>query len=190
VGESPPDNHSEAAVAMRRTFSRTAFAVAGSRGRFHVRDLMGRRLAMTDAELVAGFEAATLPAASFSHVEHVRVAWWYLTQHPFPEALARFCEALRRFAAANGAVDRYHETITVAYVLLIAERLETMRGQPWPAFAAAHPELLVWKPSLLAQYYTEELLQSPRARRVFVMPDRTPAPVGAPPIGSPTRADQ
>jgi hypothetical protein len=129
---------------------------------------------LTDEELVRGFETATLPAGSFTHVEHVRVAWWYLTRHPFPEALARFCAALRRFAAANGAGDRYHETITVAYVLLIAERLDTMRAQPWSAFVAAHPELLVWKPSILKQYYSDETLQSPQARRVFVMPDRVP----------------
>ena len=136
---------------------------------------------MTDEELVHGFETATLPAAALSHVEHVRVAWWYLTQHAFPEALARFCDALRRFAAANGVRDRYHETITVAYVLLIAERLDAMRGEPWSAFAAAHPELLSWNPSVLSQYYSEEVLQSPRARRVFVMPDR----VAVPAIGGP-----
>ena len=133
---------------------------------------------MTDEELVAGFETATLPAGAFTHVEHVRVAWWYLTQHPFPEALARFCDALRRFAAANGAADRYHETITFAYVLLIAERLDALRGQPWPAFAATYPELLSWKPSILSQYYSEETLQSARARRVFVMPDRILVPAG------------
>jgi hypothetical protein len=127
---------------------------------------------MTDEDLVAGFEAATLPAGSFSHVEHVRVAWWYLSRHPLPEALARFCGALQRFAAAHGAADRYHETITVAYLLLIAERLDAMHGQPWTAFAAAHPELLTWKPSILVRYYTEETLQSERARRVFVMPDQ------------------
>ena len=133
---------------------------------------------MTDEELVRRFETATLPAAAFSHVDHVRVAWCYLTRHAFPDALARFCDALRRFAAVHGVADRYHETITVAYVLLIAERLDAMRGQPWSAFAAAHPELLSWKPSILSQYYSDETLQSPRARRVFVMPDRAPVAIG------------
>jgi hypothetical protein len=32
--------------------------------------------------------------------------------------------------------------------------------QTWTEFAAAHPELLAWKPSILDRYYSEELLRS------------------------------
>src|SRR5688500_14849507 len=79
--------------------------------------------AMTDDELVQAFEAATLPPDLFSHAAHVRVAWWYLRRYSLPEGLLRFTAALRGFAAANGAPDRYHETVTVGYFLLIADRL-------------------------------------------------------------------
>lgn len=44
----------------------------------------------------------------------------------------------------------YHETITVAFVLIIAERLGDARDLAWTDFAASNPDLLVWKPSVLA----------------------------------------
>jgi hypothetical protein len=75
---------------------------------------------MQDDELVRAFESAELPAEQFSHAAHVRVAWCYLRRAPLPEALARFIASLQRFAAAHGASGKYHETVTVAYVLLIA----------------------------------------------------------------------
>ena len=131
---------------------------------------------MTDDELVAGFESTQLPAEQFGHAEHVRVAWWYLRHFPLGEALTRFCAALRRFATAKGKPDRYHETITVAYMLLIAERLDDCRGATWTEFQAANPELLAREPSILARYYPPEVLASDRARRVFVMPPSRPEP--------------
>ncbi len=127
---------------------------------------------MTDDELIAGFESADLPGEQFSHVEHVRAAWWYLERHSFSEALGRFCTAIRRFAAAQGKPDRYHETITVAYMLLIAERLDGARHLTWTEFAHRNGDLLERQPSILARYYTDATLTSDRARRVFVMPDR------------------
>ena len=126
---------------------------------------------MTDQELVARFESTELPGDQFTHTAHVRVAWWYLTQASLPEALLRFATALQRFAAAKGATGKYHETVTVAYMLVLAERLDATRGLSWSEFAAANPDLFD-KPSMLARYYRDETLASDRARRSFVMPNR------------------
>lgn len=128
---------------------------------------------MTDEALMQAFEAGQVPAEGFHHVQHVRVAWNYLRVLPLPEALARFCAGLRQFAAAQGATGLYHETISVAFVLIINERMSrTGRDGSWSRFAEAHPDLLAWKPSVLDLYYTPDTLASPHARRVFVMPDR------------------
>ncbi|MGE0462608.1 MAG: hypothetical protein AB7Q16_14665 [Vicinamibacterales bacterium] len=128
---------------------------------------------MTDEELMHAFEAAQVPEGGFHHAQHVRVAWNYLRAHPLPEALGRFCAGLKRFAEAQGATGLYHETITVAYLLLINERWAgSDPATTWEAFAASHPDLLAWRPSLLDRLYAPETLASPRARRVFVMPDR------------------
>jgi hypothetical protein len=130
---------------------------------------------MTDDELIGAFESAALPADEFPHAAHVRVAWCYLNRVPLLLALARFRSALQRFAAAQGKPDRYHETITIAYMLLIAERLGHARGASWEQFASANPDLLTWNPSILSRFYTDEVLSSERARGVFVLPNLDPS---------------
>lgn len=128
---------------------------------------------MTDEELVAAFESVQLSAERFSHAEHVRVAWWYLGRYSLPSAVVRFATALRRFAAAHGAAGKYHETVTVAWMLIIADRLRGSGASSWDAFAAANADLLVRTPSVLSRYYTDETLASERARQQFVLPDRS-----------------
>jgi hypothetical protein len=128
---------------------------------------------MTDDELLADFEAGREPEGGFHHREHLRVAWLYLRRDPWTVALGRFAEGLKRFATAQGHPGLYHETITVAYFLLLHERMaEGPRETGFEAFVAGHPELLGWKPSILDRYYDPATLGSDRARRVFVMPDR------------------
>ncbi len=124
---------------------------------------------MTDDDLVTAFEAATLP--SLPHRDHVRLAWWYLGQAPLAAAAARFIDALRRYAASLGAADKYHETITWAFLLIIQDR--RARAAPnttWADFAAANADLFA--PDVLTRWYTPATLASPLARRSFVFPDR------------------
>lgn len=124
---------------------------------------------MTDEELVCAFEAASLPPGTFGHAEHVRVAWWYLRRHPMSEALARIRAGLQCVAAAAGKPDRYHETITVMYAHVIAERLAGDGSDDWDVFAARHADL--FEHGLLEQYYRPETLASETARTRWVEPD-------------------
>ena len=78
---------------------------------------------MSDEEFIAQLEAGTLPEDQFHHADHLHAAWLYLTRFPAAEALARFSKVLRRYAASLGKADRYHETITWAYLLLLNERI-------------------------------------------------------------------
>ncbi len=126
---------------------------------------------MTDDELFDAFASTALPADQFHHEQHVRVAWMFVCHHGMPAALGEFSEAIKRFAAAKGAHGLYHETITWAFLLIIGERQARRPKPTWPGFAAANPDLLAWKPSVLERYYSKELLMSDLARRSFVMPD-------------------
>jgi hypothetical protein len=123
------------------------------------------------SELFDSFVDTTLPADQFHHQQHVQVAWRFVQKYGMPAALAEFRTAIKRFADAKGATGLYHETITWAFLLLIAERQARDLPETWEAFAAANPDLLVWKPSILERYYSKELLASDLARRTFVMPD-------------------
>ena len=123
--------------------------------------------------LLDAFVDTTLPAEEFHHHQHVEVAWRFVRNYGMPAALGEFTTAIKRFADAKGATGLYHETITWAFLLLIAERQARCGAASWDAFAAANPDLLVWKPSILEQYYSSDTLKSDLARTVFVFPDRT-----------------
>jgi hypothetical protein len=128
---------------------------------------------LADAELLTGFERASLPNDAFHHAEHVRVAWLFVQRYGLPDALGEFSRALKRFATAKGKPGLYHETITWAFILLIADRMARQPATTWQQFAGENPDLLTWKPSVLDRYYTSQTLWSDVARRTFVWPDRT-----------------
>ena len=125
---------------------------------------------MTDDELVQAFESAELPADAFTHAAHVRVAWCYLKMAPFHLALARFATALQAFATAKSAAAKYHETLTVAWMALIAERLASTPDLDWDGFAETHIDLFA-QPSIVSRCYKAETLKSERAKCVFLLPD-------------------
>ena len=82
---------------------------------------------------------------------------------------------MRRFAAAQGKPDRYHETITWAYLLLIRERrARSGRCETWEEFAVRNSDLLLWKGGVLATLYHPETIESDLARHTFILPDRRP----------------
>jgi hypothetical protein len=127
---------------------------------------------MDDLEWMQAFESCTLPAASFHHADHVKMAFLYLQKFTSLEALSRFSSGLTRFATANGKPDRYNETVTWAFLLLIRERIARGGSTPtWAEFSAANPDLLCWDDSILKKYYRPETLTSELAKRIFLFPD-------------------
>jgi hypothetical protein len=127
---------------------------------------------VTADEFMRQFEASTLPAETFHHRDHVRMAYLYLINYPALQAIERYSAALQRLAAARGVPGRYHETITWAHMLLVRERMARTPGtQTWEEFAEANPDLLDWKNSVLKRYYRDETLASELARVTFLFPD-------------------
>jgi len=144
---------------------------------------------VTGEELIKQFEDGTTPADTFHHADHVRLAFEYLCRYPALAALEKFSAALQRFAAAHGKAQRYHETITWTYLLLIRERqarascAQISRSQTWEEFAERNADLLIWKGGVLTTLYRQETLDSDLARRTFVLPDR--ATISPPETGQP-----
>jgi len=127
---------------------------------------------MTGEQFIERFERGEIGEDAFHHTDHVRLAFAYLSQYPVLQALEKFTCALKRFAAAHGKPQRYHETITYAYFFLIRERIARSAPADWDEFARGDPNLLMWKPGILTRYYSEATLQSDLARRVFIFPDK------------------
>ena len=127
---------------------------------------------MNERDFVAGVENCTIGARDFRHADHVRLAWICLRNYPLLEAIARFVSTLRRFAAHHGMPEKYHETVTWAYLLLIHERMR--RGgepQEWERFRAENDDLFTRNPSILERYYAPATLESDIACKSFVLPD-------------------
>jgi hypothetical protein len=103
-----------------------------------------------DKEVLERFENHSLRGEDFHHRDHVRIVWLYLQSNSVLETLDRVSAGLKRFAAANGKPNLYHETITWAYVFLIHERMDREEDlQSWSKFVAANPDLFDWKDNIL-----------------------------------------
>lgn len=131
---------------------------------------------ITDDELLQQIEDGRLPLDRFGHAEHVRLAWLYLRRYPLLQAIARFRTTLQAFAAVHGKHGLYHETVTLAFLLLIHERMsEGPRDQPWADFSARHADLLAWPDNPIFDDYPRDVLADPVARERFVVPSIRPA---------------
>ena len=97
---------------------------------------------LSDDELVAGLEAASLPPGSFTHAAHVRAAFLMLREAPLHDAAARFIKALVGYATSLGVPQKYDEALTWTYLRTIQERMLRGGQRDWEAFAAANPDLL------------------------------------------------
>jgi hypothetical protein len=131
--------------------------------------------ARSDEEFLRAFEDLSFPADLFHHREHIRVAWLYLKTFDATCAAEKMSAGIRRFANHHGATQKYHHTLTLAWMRLVAAALvETPEGYAFEQFINAHPELKDTK--LLDKYYSKELLQSAPAREGWVEPDLQPLP--------------
>ena len=125
---------------------------------------------MTDQEFLAALESCSLPATAFRHHDHLRAGWAYLQGMPFGAALDRMRETLQRYAASHGQPERYHETVTVAYMSLLQTHRALNPAETWEQFVAANPAL--FEAGLLGRFYERATLESSLARRVFVLESR------------------
>ena len=124
--------------------------------------------------LVRAFEAGTLSPAEFNHHAHMTVAMWYLTQLPFPAALARMRTSIRQFAALHHQNNLYNETITVFWMKLLRHLLAV--AEPITSVADTIYEILASWGSMefIFKHYSKELAFSETARLAWVEPDLRP----------------
>ena len=126
-------------------------------------------MSASDQDFLAALEGTTLPAAEFTHRAHVRAGFLYLHRHDFPGACVAMKRAIQGFAASLGKATLYHETMTIAYLALIAERLaDEPPGIAFDAFMERYPELLSME--YFRSYYPAGELDAPEARATFVLP--------------------
>jgi hypothetical protein len=139
---------------------------------------------VSDEEFLAAFEECTLIRAQWTHEAHVRMVWLYLNRKPLHEAIEKARSGIRRLNASysrqssgseHSTADGYHDTITVAFVRLIASRLQG--DDTFHAFRERNPDLFDRTLTALLHHYSKELLHSDAAKERFVEPDLLQLPI-------------
>ena len=130
---------------------------------------------LTDDQFIAAMEELRVANMNFHHRDHIRLAWAYLRRDTVSLAGERLANCIHRFAAHSGAPRKYHYTLTLAWVRIVAAAMRlTPAIESFEPFAAAHPFLfdvrLPWA------FYSAALLDRTEARTSWVEPDLHPLP--------------
>ncbi len=113
-------------------------------------------------------------AERFGHREHVHLTWLAVRRLGVPAAVGLVSDGIQRTARYARAPQKYHATISRAWVELVGYHATERRHDDFAAFASHHPALLGKR--LLTRFYHPATLASPRARTGWVEPDLTPFP--------------
>jgi hypothetical protein len=113
-------------------------------------------------------------AGRFGHREHLHLAWLAVRRHGPADAADLIGDGIRRTARYAGAPQKYHATMTGAWVRIVAHHVP---GGPddFADFLERYPRLLDKR--LLAGHYTSGRLASPEARQSCLDPDLAPLPL-------------
>lgn len=114
------------------------------------------------------FARGEIDAAGFPHREHVRMGFEMLRRHDFAATVFHYSSAVRAMAAKAGKPQAFHQTVTIAFLALIAERIDSGDYADFDSFANANADL--FEKSALSRWYPAERLATEAARRTFLLP--------------------
>jgi hypothetical protein len=123
------------------------------------------------AELAA-FVRGQRDPRGFPHREHVRLAVAMLSRCDFVTSVQQYSQGLRIMTARAGRPEAFNQTLTIAFLALIAERMSECPDAGFEELVSACPELL--DKACLGLWYSRGRLESPAARDGFLLPDRLP----------------
>jgi hypothetical protein len=137
---------------------------------------------MDDDSFLHAFEAASIPAESWTHDDHIRMAYLYLRDQSFNLALGKIRVGIRNLNENLGIpyslTSGYHETMTIAWAKLIRGSM-TGHSKTLSSieFLDTHPELR--EKALLREYYSPELIMTEKAKVDWVEPDLKELPASS-----------
>lgn len=122
-------------------------------------------------ELMAEVTGST---GAFGHREHIHLTWLTVQRVGMPAAIALVSDGIQRTARYAGAPQKYHATMSRAWVELVSHHAAEHDRPDFADFAERNPALLDKR--LLARFYRSTTLASSQARIGWVEPDRAPFP--------------
>lgn len=121
------------------------------------------------------FMRGEIAISEFPHREHVRMGFEMLRRYDFVEGALHYSRTLQAMAMKVGKPQAFHQTVTIAFLSLIAERITSGDYADFDSFASANADLL--DKAALAPWHPSERLATGAARRTFLLPK--PAPPSA-----------
>jgi len=119
---------------------------------------------------------AEVMAASdrFGHRQHVHLTWLAVRTVGTEAAVPLISRGIQDTARYAGAPQKYHATMSRAWVELVGHHTDVDPAEEFDLFAEGNPELLDKR--LLSRFYNSTTLASDAARAGWVAPDREPFP--------------
>lgn len=118
-------------------------------------------------------------AERFGHRQHVHLTWLAVRRCGVTAAIELVSNGIQRTARYAGAPQKYHVTVSRAWVELVGHHANESGEQDFAAFAEHHRALLDKR--LLTRFYRPGTLALPQARHGWVEPDLTAFPWRAAP---------
>ena len=126
---------------------------------------------LSDSTFITQFENLSLNPENFNHIGHLRLCWLYLNQYELESAIEKTCTGIQLYATSLGAKEKFHRTITEFLVRMINDRNQMDPCSSFDVFLDKNEDLVTDALSLLEQYYSNDLLDSPAARISYLKPD-------------------
>jgi hypothetical protein len=134
-------------------------------------------LTLSDDAFLAALDRCELGAHEFPHRAHLRLAFLCVQRHGAAAAEEHAGNAIRRLATSHGHAAKYNDTLSRAWVRVVAHAMARHSGAGFDALLAAHPQLL--DKHILLAHYSRSTLFGPAARSGWVEPDLQPLPAAA-----------
>jgi hypothetical protein len=113
-------------------------------------------------------------ADRFGHRQHVQLTWLAVRRYGTAAAIGLVSDGIQRTARYAGAPQKYHATVSRAWVELVGYHAAEMPTDDFTAFAGHHTPLLDKR--LLTRFYRPATLAAVAARTGWVEPDLAPFP--------------
>ena len=110
----------------------------------------------------------------FGHREHVHLTWLAVRRYGTAAAVDLIGAGIRQTARYAGKPQKYHVTVSRAWVELVGHHVAEADSPDFGTFAEWNPALLDKR--LLTRFYRSSTLAGQRARTGWVEPDLAPFP--------------
>jgi hypothetical protein len=113
-------------------------------------------------------------ADRFGHRQHIHLTWLAVRRYGTEAAVALVSEGIQRTARYAGAPQKYHATVSRAWVELVGHHVAADGDENFGTFTDRNAALLDKR--LLSRHYRAATLATEQARRGWVEPDLRPLP--------------